>query len=134
MRQQKFGRVVNTTSIAGLYGNFGQANYSAAKLAIHGLTNTLAVEGEAKGIRVNTVAPMGNTRMIRGVVDPELAVSMGVEHAVPLVMYLCHESTTHNAGLFENGSGWIGALRLQRSNGAAFKVPFTPEQVRDQFE
>lgn len=134
MREQKYGRVINTTSIAGLYGNFGQANYSAAKLGIHGLTTSLRREGEAKGIFVNTVAPMGETRMIKGVVDPEISVSLNIKHVAPLVLYLCHESCTENGGLFENGAGWIAKLRLQRTKGAFFELPFTPEQLRDRFD
>jgi NAD(P)-dependent dehydrogenase (short-subunit alcohol dehydrogenase family) len=66
MRSQKYGKIINTASVAGIFGNFGQANYSAAKLGLHGLTNTLAKEGSAKNICVNTVAPMAATRMTKG--------------------------------------------------------------------
>jgi NAD(P)-dependent dehydrogenase (short-subunit alcohol dehydrogenase family) len=66
MRSQKYGKIINTASVAGIFGNFGQANYSAAKLGLHGLTNTLAKEGGARNICVNTVAPMAATRMTKG--------------------------------------------------------------------
>ena len=73
MRQQNFGRIVMTTSSSGLYGNFGQANYSAAKMAVVGLMQTLAIEGEKYGIRVNCLAPSAATRMTRGIL-PEASL------------------------------------------------------------
>ena len=73
MRQQNFGRIVMTTSSSGLYGNFGQANYSAAKMALVGLMQTLAIEGEKYGIRVNCLAPSAATRMTRGIL-PEASL------------------------------------------------------------
>ena len=73
MRQQNFGRIVLTTSSSGLYGNFGQANYSAAKMALVGLMQTLAIEGEKYGIRVNCLAPSAATRMTQGIL-PEASL------------------------------------------------------------
>ena len=73
MRQQNFGRIVMTTSSSGLYGNFGQANYSAAKMALVGLMQTLAIEGEKYGIRVNCLAPSAATRMTQGIL-PEASL------------------------------------------------------------
>ncbi len=71
MRTQKYGRIVMTTSSSGLYGNFGQANYGAAKMAVVGLMQTLAIEGEKYGIRVNCLAPTAATQMTEGVLSPE---------------------------------------------------------------
>lgn len=71
MRRQNHGRVVMTTSSSGLYGNFGQANYSAAKMALVGLMNTLAIEGRKHGIRVNCLAPTASTQMLDGLLPPE---------------------------------------------------------------
>ncbi|WP_299014463.1 SDR family NAD(P)-dependent oxidoreductase [uncultured Caulobacter sp.] len=71
MRQQGYGRIVMTTSSSGLYGNFGQANYGAAKMALVGLMQTLAIEGEKYGVRVNCLAPTAATGMTEGVLSPE---------------------------------------------------------------
>lgn len=131
MRQQQFGRILNTSSVAGIYGNFGQANYSAAKLAIHGLTNTLAIEGENKNIIVNTIAPIAATRMTKGVLPDEIFNSVSVEHIVPIVEWLCHADNTSNGGLYEVGGGWVSKLRWQRTKGVGFDLPFTAENVRD---
>lgn len=134
MRQQQYGRIINTSSVAGIYGNFGQANYSAAKLAIHGLTNTLAIEGESKNILVNTIAPIAATRMTKGVLPNEIFNSVSVEHIVPIVEWLCHADNTCNGGLFEVGGGWMAKLRWQRTKGVGFDLPFTAETVRDRIE
>ncbi len=64
MREQSYGRIINTASAAGLYGSFGQVNYSAAKLGLHGFTQALAKEGEKRNIRVNTIAPLAASRML----------------------------------------------------------------------
>jgi 3-hydroxyacyl-CoA dehydrogenase/3a,7a,12a-trihydroxy-5b-cholest-24-enoyl-CoA hydratase len=134
MRQQLFGRIVNTSSVAGIYGNFGQANYSTAKLAIHGLTNTLALEGESKNIMVSTIAPIAATRMTQGVLPNEIFNSVSVEHIVPVVEWLAHPDNTTTGGLYEVGGGWVSKLRWQRSNGVSFDFPFTAENVRDRIE
>ena len=76
MRAQKYGRIVMTTSSTGLYGNFGQTNYGAAKLALVGLMQTLAIEGERQGIRVNSLAPTAATRMTEGLMPPEVLAAL----------------------------------------------------------
>ena len=134
MRQQGFGRIINTSSSSGIYGNFGQANYSAAKLGIHGLTNTLAREGESKNILVNTIAPVAATKMTEGVMQADLLASVSPDYVVPLVEYLCHPDCTISGGLFELGSGWIAKLRWQRSKGVSFDYPIKAEDVRDKFD
>lgn len=134
MRKQGYGRIINTASPAGIYGNFGQVNYSAAKLGLHGFTRALHKEGEAKGIFSNTIAPLAATAMTETVMSKELLKALGAEHIVPLVAYLCHESSEKSGGLFELGGGWISELRWQRSQGVSFNLPFTPEQVASKFE
>lgn len=85
MRAQNFGRIVNIASASGLYGNFGQANYSAAKLGIAGLTFTLSKEGAKRNILSNVVAPLAASQMTDGIVDDELFQLLKPEHVAPFV-------------------------------------------------
>ncbi len=91
MRQQGYGRIVMTTSAAGLFGNFGQANYGAAKMGLVGLMNTLKLEGAKYDIKVNTVAPLAATRLTEDVLPPDFADKLKPEFVAPLVLYLCSE-------------------------------------------
>jgi len=130
-KEQNFGRVVMTTSAAGIYGNFGQANYSAAKLAQLGLANTLAIEGKKSNVYVNTIAPIAGSRMTATVMPPEMLKALKPDFVVPLVAYLCHEKTTVNGGLFEVGAGFVAKLRWERTKGHYFPtdVPLLPEHI-----
>lgn len=111
MREQGFGRIVNTASGSGLYGSFGQANYSAAKLGIHGFTLTLCREGEKRNVFTNTIAPVAASRMTETVFPKEVLDKLHPRYIVPLVGYLCHESSQENGQLFEVGGGYIAKLR-----------------------
>jgi 3-hydroxyacyl-CoA dehydrogenase/3a,7a,12a-trihydroxy-5b-cholest-24-enoyl-CoA hydratase len=132
MRENKYGRIIMTASAAGLYGNFGQANYSMAKLGLLGFANTLAIEGKGRDIFVNTIAPVAGSRMTATVMPPELVEAFKPEFVTPLVMLLCHESSSETGGIFEVGAGWVSKLRWQRTLGAYFPVdrPLTPEDIR----
>lgn len=134
MRNQNFGRIINTSSSSGLFGNFGQVNYSAAKLGIHGMTLSLAKEGEKRNILVNTIAPYAATRMTEGVLSDDILQALKPEYIVPLVLYLAHESNTETGGLFEIGGGFISKYRWNRSQGVLLDIPFTAEDVRDNWE
>ena len=83
MRQQKFGRIINTASPAGLFGNFGQANYSAAKLGLVGFAETLAKEGYKYNINVNSIAPLARSRMTENVLPPHILKQLGPEKIAP---------------------------------------------------
>ncbi|XP_066470082.1 peroxisomal multifunctional enzyme type 2 isoform X2 [Tiliqua scincoides] len=137
MKNQNFGRIIMTSSAAGIYGNFGQANYSAAKLGLVGLANTLAVEGRKYNIHCNTIAPTAGSRLTQTVMPQDMLDAFKPEYVAPLVLWLCHESCKENGGLFEVGAGWIGKLRWERSLGAIVRQknhPMTPEAVRNKWE
>ncbi|ORY00487.1 NAD(P)-binding protein [Basidiobolus meristosporus CBS 931.73] len=130
-RKQKFGRIIMTSSAAGIYGNFGQANYSAAKLATAMFGFTLAREGVKYNIHTNVIAPIAASRMTETVMPPELLEKLSPDYITPVVGYLCHESTQENGGLFELGAGFVAKLRWEASFGNVFKPDetFTPAAV-----
>ncbi|XP_062237672.1 peroxisomal multifunctional enzyme type 2 [Platichthys flesus] len=137
MKTQKFGRIIMTASAAGIYGNFGQANYSAAKLGLLGLANTLAIEGSKYNIHCNTIAPVAGSRLTETIMPPDLVASLKSEYVAPLVLWLCHDQCQENGGLFEVGAGWIGKLRWERSQGRTVRQkdqPMNVEAVRDQWD
>jgi multifunctional beta-oxidation protein len=131
MLNQGYGRIINTASAAGIYGNFGQANYSAAKMALHGFTMTIAREGAKKNVFCNTIAPLAASRMTESIMPPDMLAMLKPDFVMPLVAFLTHDSCTENGSLFEVGAGWIGKLRRERSKGAVFKADstFTPGAV-----
>ena len=136
MRDQGYGRILFTTSAAGIYGNFGQANYSAAKLALVGFSNTLAIEGEKKNVRVNAVAPVAASRLTETILPKDVLANLKPEHVTPLVAWLAHEECTETGGLYEVGGGYFGKLRWERTEGRLFKLgrEITPEAVRGSWE
>ncbi|GAA99960.1 uncharacterized protein L969DRAFT_610007 [Mixia osmundae IAM 14324] len=131
MRKAKYGRIVNTASAAGIYGNFGQANYSSAKLSQNGFSKTLSREGAKYNIIANTIAPVAASQMTATVMPPDMLEQLQPEKVVPLVAYLVHESNQEGGLLFEAGAGWYGKVRWERSKGVVFKPDetFTPSAV-----
>ncbi|KAM6225116.1 peroxisomal multifunctional enzyme type 2 [Rhynchocyon petersi] len=133
MKKQNYGRIIMTSSASGIYGNFGQSNYSAAKLGLLGLSNTLAIEGRKNNIHCNTIAPTAGSRMTKSVLPEDVLEALKPDYVAPLVLWLCHESCEENGGLFEVGAGWIGKLRWERTLGAIVRQknqPMTPEAVK----
>ncbi len=131
MRDAGFGRIINTSSASGIYGNFGQANYAAAKLGLHGLTQTLAAEGRKRNIVVNTIAPIAGSRMTETVMPKMLIEALRPEFVSALVAKLAHESTDDTGGLYEVGGGLYAKVRWQRAAGKSFRPgrAITPESV-----
>ena len=133
MLKQKYGRIVNTTSTSGIYGNFGQANYAAAKLGILGFSRAIAREGAKYNISVNTIAPNAGTNMTRTIMPEDMVQAFKPDYVAPLVAALCSDKVPQppTGQLFEVGSGWQARTRWQRSGGVGFPidVPLTPEVV-----
>lgn len=136
MRDQGYGRVVNTSSAAGLYGNFGQVNYSAVKLGLLGMANALAVEGQKRNVLVNTVAPLAGSRLTETILPPEMIAALKPEYVAPLVAWLCHESNHTTGEAFEVGAGWFARVRWQRSHGVFLPLgrPLAPEDVAEHWD
>jgi 3-hydroxyacyl-CoA dehydrogenase/3a,7a,12a-trihydroxy-5b-cholest-24-enoyl-CoA hydratase len=122
MRDAGYGRVIMTASTSGIYGNFGQANYSMAKLGLHGFSQTLALEGKKRNILVNAIAPTAGSRMTETVMPPALVEALRPELVSPLVARLCHESNEDTGGLYEVGGGFFAKLRWERSGGKMFRL------------
>lgn len=137
MLQQKYGRIINTTSTSGIYGNFGQANYAAAKLGILGFSRALAREGQKYNIFVNTIAPNAGTAMTATIMPPEMVQAFKPEYVAPIVVALASDKCpTPTGGLYEVGSGWFGKTRWQRAGGHQFPITkiASPEEVQGQWK
>ena len=136
LRDQGYGRLLFTASAAGIYGNFGQANYSMAKLGLVGFANTLALEGRKKNILVNTIAPIAGSRMTETILPKEVVDALKPEYVSPLAAWLCHETCQESGALFEVGGGFMAKLRWERTRGKVFKLgrALSPEAVQKSWE
>ena len=129
MREQAFGRILMTTSSTGLYGNFGQANYGAAKLGLVGLMKSLSLEGGKYNIRVNTVAPVAATRMTEDLMPPEMLAKMGPETVVPAALFLVSDDAPQNA-IVNAGAGGFERSYVTLTRGIHVGADdMTPETV-----
>jgi NAD(P)-dependent dehydrogenase (short-subunit alcohol dehydrogenase family) len=123
-RENGFGRIVVATSTSGLFGNFGQANYGAAKLGLVGLINTLSQEGAKYNIKANAIAPIAATRMTQDILPPEVFEKLTPEYVAPVVSYLCTEEVPDTASVFIVGGGKIQRTALFQNEGITFtEVP-----------
>lgn len=134
MREKKYGRIINTGSSAGIYGSFGQVNYSTAKLGLWGFTQSLAKEGEKRNIRTNCIAPLAGTRMTATVMPEEVVKTLAPDYVAPFVAFLAHEQCPDNGALYEVGAGYIARQRWQRSEGVQYDVNnLSPEAIASQW-
>ncbi|KAJ2945104.1 hypothetical protein O0L34_g9160 [Tuta absoluta] len=136
-RKQKYGRIIMTSSNAGLFGNFGQANYSAAKLGLVGLANTLAIEGAKYNIKVNTIVPTAASRLTEDILPPDLFKAMQPALIAPVVAYMCHESFSETGNIIDSTLGYAIKTHLVRSKGTALRKlptdPVTIESVKNKW-
>ncbi len=133
MRAQQYGRILMTTSAAGMYGNFGQANYGAAKMALIGLMNVLSVEGRKNDIRVNTIAPVAATRMTEDVMPAEALQRIQPERVTPGVLYLCSEQAPSKVILGAGGGTFSTATIMETAPVRLTDAELTPEGVAARF-
>ncbi|MFG1999020.1 SDR family oxidoreductase [Spirillospora sp. NPDC048911] len=131
LREQGYGRIVNTSSPAGLFGNFGQANYATAKMGLVGFTKTLAHEGAKYNIKANAIAPVAWTRMTEDLLPADFADKLGVDQVTPLVAFLAHESNADSGEVYTVGGGRIAKIFVAEGPGYGQKETLTVEAVRD---
>ncbi|HNM83706.1 MAG: SDR family oxidoreductase [Mycobacterium sp.] len=128
-REQSFGRVVVATSTSGLFGNFGQANYGAAKLGLVGLINTLAQEGAKYNIKTNALAPIAATRMTEDILPPEVLKNLTPEFVAPVMAYLCTEEVPDTGSIFIVGGGKVQRTALFQNEGVTFTAPPSVDDI-----
>ncbi len=129
MREKGYGRIISTTSASGLFGNFGQANYGAAKAGLAGLTRVLALEGAGHGIKVNAIAPIAATRMTEDLLG-ELSARVSPESVSPLVTYLAHQDCAVNGNIYSVAGGRVARIFVAETQGVVLP-DITAEAVRD---
>lgn len=134
MREQNYGRILMTTSATGLYGNFGQANYGAAKLGLVGFMNSLGIEGAKSNIHVNTVAPAAATRMTEDILPAEVLSKLGPETVVPAALYLVSENAPNRVTIAAGGGGFERAHITLTRGIHVDAADMTPEIVAERFE
>jgi NAD(P)-dependent dehydrogenase (short-subunit alcohol dehydrogenase family) len=132
MREQGYGRIVSTSSAAGIFGNFGQANYGAAKMGLVGFTRVLAVEGAKYNVKANAIAPLAYTRMTENLLG-NLGERLDPSFVSPIVAYLAHEECPVSGEVYSVGGGRVARVFIAESQGY-FNPKFTMEDVRDNFD
>jgi len=138
LKDQAFGRVVLTTSTSGLFGVFGQTNYSAAKLGLVGFMNALKQEGERHNILINAVAPLAFTRMseLTGFFQQEAGGFLPPELVTPLVAYFCSEQCRRNGDIVAAGGGYFSKVEIVEGQGVRFDpaTALSPEMIAESYE
>jgi 3-hydroxy-3-methylglutaryl CoA synthase/NAD(P)-dependent dehydrogenase (short-subunit alcohol dehydrogenase family)/putative sterol carrier protein len=137
MKENGYGRIVMTTSAAGLYGNFGQTNYTAAKMGVVGMMNTLKIEGKKKNILVNTIAPAAASRLTEDIMPPDMLDKLGPEFVAPLVLYLSSDKCETTGRTYNAGLGYYNRATLLTGQAVQLgdvEKPATVEDIHENFE
>jgi NAD(P)-dependent dehydrogenase (short-subunit alcohol dehydrogenase family) len=134
MREQAYGRIVMTTSGGGLFGNFGQTNYAAAKMGMIGLMNVLNLEGAKYNIKTNAIAPIAASRLTEGVIPPQFFDKLKPDFVSPMVLYLCSEACQDAGTIINAAIGYYSRTQILTGPGVILsdgvRVP-TPEEIQD---
>ena len=134
MKEKKYGRIVNISSRSGLFGNFGQANYAAAKSAIIGLSNVLKIEGARNNILVNVVAPIAASRMTQDMMSEEVINKSRPELVAPIVTYLCSEKCVETGAVFIAGLGSFTRAAMMTGPGWVGNGNITADDILSNFD
>lgn len=131
MKEQAYGRIVSTASAAGLYGNFGQTNYGAAKMGIVGFMNCVAQEGARYNIKANTIVPTAGTRLTFTVMPEDVIGKVKPEYVAPIVTWLCSENCLESGRIYSAGGGYFSRAAVVEGEGVVFdpKEEITVEMV-----
>ena len=130
MREQEYGRIIFTSSSSGVFGNFGQTNYGAAKMAMVGLMNTLKIEGQNKNIYTNSITPVAYTRMTEGLIPEDFGKNLQPEYVTPAVIYLASEHAP-NGAIMAAGAGGFTRIFIHETMGVSLGMgaDMTPENI-----
>ncbi len=137
MKKNAYGRIMFTTSGAGLYGNFGQANYAAAKTGLLGFMHVVSIEGAKYNIKANTIAPIAASRLTEDVMPPDLFAKLKPEFVMPIVLFLVSEDNQDTSMIFNCGGGWYSRSAIVCAPGAVIgdgKRAITPEEIKDSWK
>ncbi|HNR50179.1 MAG TPA: SDR family oxidoreductase, partial [Deltaproteobacteria bacterium] len=134
MRANNYGRIIMTTSGAGLFGNFGQSNYASAKMGLIGLTNVLKLEGAKYNVKTNVIVPVAASRLTEDVLPPEFFEKMKPDYIAPAVLYMCSEECQDSGMIINATLGYFSRTAVMTGPGAVLsdgkKIP-TPEEVME---
>ncbi len=135
MKAKNNGWIIMTTSVSGLYGSFGQANYGSAKLGIVGLMNALKEEGKKYNININTIAPLAGSRMGEGIFTPDILEKIKPEYIAAAVLFLCSDRCTDSGQIISAGGGYYSRVKIIEGNGYCFgsEQKVTPEMIEDKY-
>lgn len=136
MREHNYGRIIVTSSTSGIFGNFGQSNYGAAKMGLVGLMNVLKLEASKFNVHINAIAPTAYSRMTENLIPKELAPKLQAKFNVPMVVYLCSEECRENGSIFTMGAGWYAKTAIVCASGICLgdgSRDIPAEEVRENF-